>query len=265
MHFIERFQYYPNYGKPPDDPKERPSPWATKHTQREWGVGASDEEIDRGVFDNLKHTFGLASWQGVIERRRKIKQHHRCREEARTDDECRICVLHCMHNKKWSCHQCHDQSDTVADTVRDLFPYGLLTLGYCKQYFHDLYDLLSIPFIKDAVKYVAARIRGVQDILERRITMENASFYLCAPIAEMGKIEFIQAVLTGTDCDLHLDINNVYVNSVNHGCGPLDFIRAMPAEHVIYMQMAEHYNQASNLIIDTAWRGCYRSGLGIVG
>ena len=59
MHLIEHFQYYPHYGKPPDDSKERPPPWATKHTQREWGVSTSDEKIDCGVFNNLKYMFDV--------------------------------------------------------------------------------------------------------------------------------------------------------------------------------------------------------------
>lgn len=123
-------------------------------------------------------------------------------------------------------------------------------LSYCSDDGH-LYDLLPIPFTEDAVKYVAARIRRAQDILERRIAVENASYYLRAPIAEMSEIDFIRAVLTEADCDLHLDVNNVYVNSVNHAYNPIDFIRAMPTERIVYMHMAGHYNEAEDLIIDT--------------
>lgn len=123
-------------------------------------------------------------------------------------------------------------------------------LSYCSDDGH-LYDLLPIPFTEDAVKYVAARIRRVQDILERRIAMENASFYLRAPITEMDEIDFIRAVLSEADCDLHLDVNNVYVNSINHAYDPIDFIRAMPTERIVYMHMAGHYNEAADLIIDT--------------
>jgi uncharacterized protein (UPF0276 family) len=67
-------------------------------------------------------------------------------------------------------------------------------LSYCSDDGH-LYDLLPIPFTEEAVKYVAARIRRSQDILERRIAIENASFYVAAPIAEMDEIAFIRAVL----------------------------------------------------------------------
>lgn len=123
-------------------------------------------------------------------------------------------------------------------------------LSYCSDDGH-LYDLLPIPFTEDAVKYVAARIRRVQDILQRRIAMENASYYLRAPITEMSEVDFIRAVLSEADCSLHLDVNNVYVNSINHAYDPLEFIRAMPAERIVYLHMAGHHKEAEDLIIDT--------------
>src|SRR5687768_10242669 len=123
-------------------------------------------------------------------------------------------------------------------------------LSYCSDDGH-LYDLLPIPFTEEAVSYVAARVRRAQDILERRIALENASFYLRPPITEMSEADFIRAVLTEANCDLHLDVNNVYVNSVNHAYDPIEFIRAMPTERIVYMHMAGHHNEADNLIIDT--------------
>lgn len=123
-------------------------------------------------------------------------------------------------------------------------------LSYCSDDGH-LYDLLPIPFTEDAVKYVAARIKRVQDILETRIAMENASFYVMAPMSEMSEAEFINAVVQEADCWLHLDVNNVYVNSVNHAYDPIDFIRQMPTERIVYMHMAGHYNEADDLLVDT--------------
>ena len=123
-------------------------------------------------------------------------------------------------------------------------------LSYCSDDGH-LYDLLPIPFTAEAVHYVAARIRRAQDILERRIAIENASFYTTTPIAEMDEITFIQAVLTESDCDLHLDVNNVYVNSVNHRYDPAAFIRAIPTERIVYMHVAGHFHEADDLIVDT--------------
>ena len=123
-------------------------------------------------------------------------------------------------------------------------------LSYCSDDGH-LYDLLPIPFTEDAVKYVAARIKRAQDILETRIAVENASFYVMAPISEMSEAEFIRAVVSEADCWLHLDVNNVYVNSVNHRYDPLDFLRQMPSERIVYMHMAGHYQEADDLLVDT--------------
>ena len=123
-------------------------------------------------------------------------------------------------------------------------------LSYCSDDGH-LYDLLPIPFTADAVKYVAARIRRAQDILERRIAIENASYYTPSPVAEMSETAFIRAVLDEADCDLHLDVNNVYVNSVNHRYDAVEFIRAMPTERIVYLHMAGHYKEAEDLIVDT--------------
>ena len=72
-----------------------------------------------------------------------------------------------------------------------------------------LYDLLPIPFTAEAVRHVAARIRRSQDILERRIAVENASFYVAPACAEMDEAAFVNAVLTEADCDLHLDVKGI--------------------------------------------------------
>ena len=114
-----------------------------------------------------------------------------------------------------------------------------------------LYDLMPVPFTADAVTYVAERIRRTQEMLESRIAIENASFYVAAPIAEMSEEAFINAVLQEADCWLHLDVNNVYVNSVNFGYDPVAFLGNLPAERIVYMHMAGHYREADDLIIDT--------------
>jgi uncharacterized protein (UPF0276 family) len=123
-------------------------------------------------------------------------------------------------------------------------------LSYCSDDGH-LYDLLPIPFTEEAVRYVSSRIRITQDILQRRIAIENASFYLQAPINEMREVEFIRSVLTEADCDLHLDVNNVYVNSINHNYDPIEFIRSMPTERIVYLHTAGHYQEDEDLVIDT--------------
>jgi uncharacterized protein (UPF0276 family) len=123
-------------------------------------------------------------------------------------------------------------------------------LSYCSDGGY-LYDLLPIPFTEEAVRHVAARIRRTQDILGRRIAVENASFYAAAPISEMDELTFIKAVLAEADCDLHLDINNVYVNSVNFGFDPHVFLRGIPGERIVYGHVAGHDREAEDLVIDT--------------
>lgn len=113
-----------------------------------------------------------------------------------------------------------------------------------------LYDLMPIPFTEEAVHYVAARIRRTQEIVERRIAVENVSYY-AAPGREMDEIDFLNAVLEEADCDLLLDVNNIYVNSVNHGYDPVTFLRRIPAHRVAYCHIAGHYREAEDLIIDT--------------
>ena len=122
-------------------------------------------------------------------------------------------------------------------------------LSYCSDHGH-LYDLMPIPFTEAAVRHCAARIRQVQDVLGRRIAIENVSFY--TPLAgEMSEREFVCAVLDAADCDLLLDVNNVHVNSVNHRYDAVEFIRAMPADRVSQYHIAGHYNEAADLIVDT--------------
>ena len=122
-------------------------------------------------------------------------------------------------------------------------------LSYCGDDGH-LYDLMPIPFTEDAVKYVAGRVRRVQDILERRIALENVSYY--APTdTSMDERDFLLAVLEESDCDLMLDINNIVVNSINHRYDAGAFMRAMPAERIRYFHLAGHYVEAPDLRIDT--------------
>ena len=123
-------------------------------------------------------------------------------------------------------------------------------LSWCSDH-GQLYDLLPIPFTEDALKHTVARIRQTQDSLGQQIGIENASFYLQAPISEMDEATFINAVLTEADCLLHLDVNNVYVNSVNHAYDPYEFLRKLPKERVVYLHTAGHYQQEPNLLIDT--------------
>lgn len=113
-----------------------------------------------------------------------------------------------------------------------------------------LYDLLPIPFREDAVKHVAQRIKQVQDYLGRQIAIENVSYY--TPVAaEMDEVTFISQIAEEADCQLLLDVNNVYVNAFNHNYDAKTFIENLPLERVEYIHMAGHTKVAPDLIIDT--------------
>lgn len=122
-------------------------------------------------------------------------------------------------------------------------------LSYCSDDGH-LYDLMPIPFTEEAVRYVAQRIREVSDRLERPLAIENVSFY-AMPSHEMTELDFLLAVLQEADCDLLLDVNNIYVNSINHGFDPAEFLAAIPGERIRYIHVAGHYDEADDLIVDT--------------
>jgi hypothetical protein len=123
-------------------------------------------------------------------------------------------------------------------------------LSWCGDDGH-LYDLLPIPCTSDAVKWVAGRIRQAQDILEMQIGIENASYYVAPPGAEMSETAFIRAVIEEADCLLHLDVNNIYVNSSNFGFDPVAFMDALPLERTCYLHMAGHYVEPDGILVDT--------------
>ncbi len=122
-------------------------------------------------------------------------------------------------------------------------------LSYCSQDGH-LYDLLPIPFTSEAVSHVAARIKRVQDILEQKIAIENVSYY-AAPGQEMTELDFFNTVVQEADCDVLLDVNNIYVNSVNHSYDAEAFLKAIPAQRIVYAHIAGHYVEAEDFLVDT--------------
>ncbi|WP_434557591.1 DUF692 domain-containing protein [Pseudomonas sp. Z5-35] len=143
--------------------------------------------------------------------------------------------------------------DLLRGTRRFLDRYAVAIysehLSYCSASGH-LYDLLPIPFTEEAVHHVAARIRLTQDLLGQRIAVENISYY-AAPFQAMSEIDFITAVLEEADCDLLLDVNNLYVNAINHRYDAHKFLAALPAQRVSYLHVAGHYDEADDLKIDT--------------
>jgi len=148
-----------------------------------------------------------------------------------------------------------DPIDTeLVSAVRDLMreidaPLYSEHLTYCAAQGH-LYDLLPLPFTEEAVHHVAARVRQVQDVFGQRIALENASYY-AQTHTDLSEAQFINAVLQESDCDLLLDVNNIYVNAINHCYDPVAFLDALPLERVRYIHVAGHYDEAVDLKVDT--------------
>ena len=113
-----------------------------------------------------------------------------------------------------------------------------------------MYDLMPMPLTYAMVDYVADRIQQVQDILGRRIAVENVSYY-ATPAQEMSEFDFFLSVVKKADCDILLDVNNVYVNSINHRYDAKSFIAGLPSERIAYMHIAGHYEESETLIVDT--------------
>lgn len=122
-------------------------------------------------------------------------------------------------------------------------------LSYCSSEGH-MYDLMPIPFTSEAVEHVVGRIKQVQDILERPLLLENVSYY-AAPGQEMSEQEFTLSVLEESGCLMLLDVNNIYVNSINHGYDAQDFLAAMPSGKIVYGHIAGHFDEAPDLKVDT--------------
>lgn len=112
------------------------------------------------------------------------------------------------------------------------------------------HDLLPIPYTRQAVKHIVSRIHQIQDFLGRPILIENVSSYLTYKQSEMSEWDFILEIVKQAGCFILLDVNNVYVSSINHLFNPLDYIQAMPSERVAQIHLAGHSNHG-NYIIDT--------------
>ena len=140
----------------------------------------------------------------------------------------------------------HDVKDFMREHQIKLYSEHL---SYCSHEGH-LYDLMPIPFTSEAVTHVAKRIQRVQDILEQKIAIENVSYY-AAPGQEIDEIDFFNAVIEEADCDVLLDLNNIYVNSINHGYDAETFLKSIPAHRIAYAHIAGHYVEADDFLIDT--------------
>jgi len=113
-----------------------------------------------------------------------------------------------------------------------------------------LHDLLPLPCSREALAHVVGRIKRVQDYIGRPLLLENISFYMNMPGSEMSEVEFLSDVLEKADCGLLLDVNNVYVNSINHNFDPYKYLNALPIERTVQMHIAGH-THGEDMIIDT--------------
>jgi hypothetical protein len=112
----------------------------------------------------------------------------------------------------------------------------------------NLHDLLPLPYTEEALKHVVGRVRGVQEFLGRRILLENVSSYVGYRDSRLTEWEFLKAVAEEADCLILLDVNNIYVSSVNHEFDPYDYLHAIPRERVQQIHLAGHQNHGDYLI-----------------
>lgn len=112
------------------------------------------------------------------------------------------------------------------------------------------YDLLPLPYTSEVAKHVVQRIQQVQDVLEQKILVENISSYLAYKDSVLSEAEFIQTVLEEADCFLLLDVNNLYVNSKNHGFDPIVELNKIPVDRVRQIHLAG-YGERENYLLDT--------------
>ncbi|MFA7495876.1 MAG: DUF692 domain-containing protein [Acidithiobacillus sp.] len=123
-------------------------------------------------------------------------------------------------------------------------------LAYCADH-GQLYDLLPLPFTTEMVQHVSERVRRVQDFLQRPLILENTAYYGEYRHSTLSEQEFLLAILEQSDCRLLLDLNNLYVNSVNHHYDAHAFLRALPTERIVYQHLAGHARHPDGWLIDT--------------
>ncbi len=123
------------------------------------------------------------------------------------------------------------------------------------------HDLLPIPYNEETLSHLVERIRAVQDFLERPLVLENPSSYVTFAASTMSECEFVSRMAEEADCGLLLDVNNVYVSSVNHDFDPVEYLNSVPAERIVQIHLAGHTNCGTHLIdthdghvIDSVWK-----------
>jgi hypothetical protein len=113
---------------------------------------------------------------------------------------------------------------------------------------HHYHDLLPLPYNEETLHHFSKRITQIQDILDTRILIENVSSYLSYRASTLSEAEFISELLSRTDCDLLLDINNIYVNAVNHGFSASEYLSKIPMQRVREIHLAGYEDRDSYLL-----------------
>jgi hypothetical protein len=114
----------------------------------------------------------------------------------------------------------------------------------------NLHDLMPLPYTEAALRHVARRVRDVQDFLGRRILLENVSSYVSYRSSAMTEWQFLAALTREADCDLLLDVNNIYVSAFNHEFDPIEYLDGIPPGRVRQIHLAGH-DHSGDLVIDT--------------
>jgi uncharacterized protein (UPF0276 family) len=110
------------------------------------------------------------------------------------------------------------------------------------------HDLVAIPFTEESLAHVVSRVRMAQEALERPLVLENPSTYVTYTASTMTEWEFLTRMAEDADCGLLVDVNNVYVSSVNHDFDPLEYMRALPHERIVQMHLAGHTHHGSHVV-----------------
>lgn len=122
------------------------------------------------------------------------------------------------------------------------------------------HDLLPVPLNEETLAHVVERIRVVQEVLERPLVLENPSSYVTFAASTMPEWEFLSRMAADANCGLLLDVNNVYVSSINHDFDPVEYIESVPHERIVQCHLAGHTNYGTHCIdthdgpvIDPVW------------
>lgn len=157
---------------------------------------------------------------------------------------------------------CLGYLDRLADLVRRYDPIWISDhLCWTSIDAHNLYDLLPLPWNKECLDHIVPRIDAVQERLGRRIALENVSSYLAFDHSTMSEAEFLTELANRADCEILLDVNNVYVSARNQGFEPEEFIDRLPAHRIVQIHLAGHTDCGTHLldthdapVADPVWR-----------